>query len=66
MNTTALFAEDDQWIFMQDGARPHTAKATIELLEEETPDFIEEWPANSPDLNPISDYPLIENLWAIQ
>jgi myosin-crossreactive antigen len=49
------------FIFQQDGARPHTAQETQDLLEEEAPGFIKknDWPAYSPDLNPC-DY----RLWA--
>ncbi len=51
----------DEQIFMQDGASPHTAKKTMELLEKffgekiisnKSVDF---WPPYSPDLNPC-DY----------
>jgi len=47
-----------RYIFMQDGARAHTAKKTIEMLEAQDqlqPLLPECWPANSPDLNPV-DY----------
>ena len=46
-------------LFMQDGARPHTAKATTKFLNDKNVAFIEDWPARSPDLNPI------ETLWAL-
>ena len=56
------YISGDVFIFQQDGAPAHRAKATIELLKEETPDFIppDLWPPNSPDLNPV-DY----SIWGI-
>lgn len=42
-------------IFMQDGAPSHSAKTTKEWLRARKITFIEDWPANSPDLNPIED-----------
>lgn len=47
----------DGRIFMQDGARCHTAKHTLAYLERKGVDVLEGWPPYSPDLNPI------ENLW---
>ena len=47
------------WIWQQDGARPHTAKATIQKLESMGVRRMENWPARSPDLS------WIENLWAL-
>jgi transposase len=46
------------WTFVHDGASPHKAQATNEWLAENVPNHVEsgphgEWPANSPDLNPI-------------
>ena len=44
-------------IFCQDGAPPHRAKRTQEWLERNVSSFWrkEEWPGNSPDLNPIEN-----------
>ncbi len=47
------------WTLMQDGAPAHDAKATHEWLEENDVDVLADWPAHSPDLNPI------ETLWAL-
>lgn len=46
------------WTFMQDGAKAHTAKKTIEYLDGKGLKTLGNWPPHSPDLNPI------ENLWS--
>lgn len=46
-------------VFMQDGARPHTAIATRKYLARKGVHVLEDWPPRSPELNPI------ENLWGI-
>ena len=43
--------------FQQDGARCHTSKETMAFLNANGVDFINDWPARSPDLN------MIEMLW---
>ena len=48
---------DDNFLFQQDGAPAHTTQQTQNWLAVHSPDFIgkDEWPPNSPDLNPM-DY----------
>ena len=53
------------WTFQQDSAPAHKAKIVQKWLREKVPDFIstEEWPAASPDLNPL-DYSIWSKLQA--
>ena len=48
---------DNDFVFLQDSAPSHRAKATPNFLRDNTPDFItsQEWTLHSPDLNPL-DY----------
>lgn len=54
--TFRQFFPGGPWLFQQDNARFHTTPETITFLHEKGVTFME-WPAWSPDLNPI------ENLW---
>ena len=45
-------------LFMQDGARCHTARSVTAYLDSKKVEYIKTWPAHSPDLNPI------ESFWA--
>lgn len=46
-------------VLVQDGARSHTSKKVKEYLGRKKVEYIEDWPAYSPDLNPI------EQMWSI-
>jgi len=52
----------DWYIFQQDSALAHRARATVKFLERETPEFILPllWPPNTPDLS-LVDY----SVWSI-
>ena len=48
---------DQTWIWQQNGARDHKARASDQFLQQSTLDFNnwEDWPSKSPDLN-VMDY----------
>jgi transposase len=46
-------------VLMQDNARPHTARTTMDFLEKRRVTLLKGWPPYSPHLNPI------EKLWAL-
>lgn len=56
-----VFGSD--WVFQQDGARPHSHHLTQKWCRDNFPSFIDKdrWPANSPDLNPL-DYSIWDEL----
>ncbi|CAM1314401.1 Uncharacterised protein r2_g2498 [Pycnogonum litorale] len=54
-------AKNGHYVFQQDGAKAHTANASVAYPKERVPELLEPeiWPPNSPDLNPL-DY----RIWA--
>ena len=56
-------AAGNDYLFMQDGARAHTAKLSVDMLHNQNQLVLlepREWPPNSPDLNPV-DY----SIWGV-
>ena len=53
----------NDWVFQQDGARPHSHQLTQQWCRDKFPSFIDKdhWPPNSPDLNPL-DYSIWDEL----
>jgi transposase len=53
----------DDWVYQQDGAKPHIHKLTQQWCSDNFPSFInkDRWPPNSPDLNPL-DYSIWDEL----
>ena len=56
-----VFGND--WIFQQDGAKPHQHHLTQQWCRDNFPSFIDKnrWPPNSPDLSPL-DYSIWDEL----
>lgn len=49
---------DSPIVFMQDGASCHTSGSTLQFLATHRVQLLQDWPANSPDCNPV------EHCWA--
>lgn len=53
------FYGEKNFIFEQDGAPAHRSKKTLDFIQKQQINIIENWPANSPDLS------CIEQVWSI-
>lgn len=57
INEVKIVPQPQKLFFVQDGASPHSSVRTQTCLAGNVPNFIQrnEWPGNSPDLNPIEN-----------
>nr|KAG5690281.1 hypothetical protein BaRGS_035030 [Batillaria attramentaria] len=55
LHVLPFFQAHGNWVFQHDNARPHTARATQDLLQRSGIQVMP-WPALSPDMNPIEQF----------
>ncbi len=55
LTSSEELSEDNKWLFQQGNDPNHTAKATKWWLDDKYAPILE-WPAQSPDLNPIKKF----------